>query len=110
MGTGALVLAVKDLDDQLLQSFPFEWVVKGEKLVEHAAQAPDIAFAVIFLLAADFRAERVRSTDGCLAALHRARQDARDTKIAEFGGSRGRHEDVLRFEITVENLAVVAVL
>jgi len=79
-------------------------------LVEDATEGPDITFLVIRLFLADFRREVIGRADGCLGAIISMLEDSSDAEIADFNLTALSHEDVLRLQVTMQDLAVMDVL
>ena len=87
-----------------------EGVLESAELIQDAAQGPDVRLVCVWLVLAYLRGHVVRR------ALHRegviggALQHLRDTKVSKFDGIILGQEYILRFEISVKNLATMNIL
>ena len=79
-------------------------------LVQDAAKRPNIRLLVVWLLLADLWRQVVRRTNGCLSAIIGVLEDPSDTEVSNLDLSTLRHEDVLCFQVSMEDLAVMYVL
>ena len=78
--------------------------------IKYAAQAPNITLLVVGFFLANFRGEIVGSTDGSLSAVIGMLKDSGDTEISYLYLICLSHEDVLSFQITVQDFTIVNVL
>lgn len=100
----------QDLEDEALHGVGVEGVAERAHLVEDAAEGPDVRLLVVGLLLADLRGQVVGRADGGLGAVVGVLEHSGDAEVADFDLSVLVHEDVLRLEVSVEDLAVVDVL
>jgi hypothetical protein len=85
-------------------------VSQSHHFIEYAAQAPNITLLIVGLFLANFRGEIVRCTDGCLGAVIGMLKDSGDTEVTYLYLICLCHEDILSFQITVQNFAIVNML
>ena len=79
-------------------------------LIQNAPKRPYIRLLIIGLLLADFGREVVRCTYGRLGTIVSMLEDTGDSEITNFDLSTLCHEDVLCFQITVEDFTIVNML
>ena len=78
--------------------------------VEQHAERPDVRFEVVRLTLNDLGREVVRCADYSLCLGARVRENASDAEVPELDDVTLCEEDILALEISVQHLAVVAVL
>ena len=89
------VVAPKNLDDEQLQAGALEGVLQRAQLVQHAAEAPNVAFVIVRLVLAYFRGEVVRRAHRGLGELRGAAEHLGHAKVSELAPAICRHEHVL---------------
>jgi len=83
---------------------------QSSELIEHAAQAPDVALVVVFFALHNFWRHIIRRTNARLRQLT-GRHHATDPKITNLDHRAVvRQEDVLRFKVAVEHVLAVDML
>ena len=83
---------------------------QGQHFVQNAPQAPNVRLLVVWFFLANFRGKVIRSSDGSRCAVIGVLEHSSNTEVSDFDLVRLSHEDVLSFQVSVEDLAVVDVL
>ena len=104
------VVSTQDLQDQPLHRVGIESMSQSHHLVQDAAKRPDVRLLVVGLLLTNFGREVVRSANSSLSAVIGVLKDSRNAEVTYLDLATLSHEDVLRLQISVENLSVVDVL
>ena len=82
---------------------------QGQHFVQDATKRPYVRFLIIRLLLANFRRKVVRRANSSLSAIICVLQDSSNAEIAYLDLATLSHENILRLEISVQNLSVVDV-
>jgi hypothetical protein len=104
------VSASQDLQDESLHGIGVKSMFESDHLVEDAPQTPNIRFLVVRLLLTDLGREVVRCANSCLRTVISVLEDPGNPEISNFDGSLLSHENVLSFQVSVEDLLVVNML
>ena len=102
--------ALQDFLDEAFHVLGVEGVVESGDLVENAAETPNIRFLVVRLFLADLRREIVRSADGGIGAVVGVLQYSGDAEVSNLDVSLRSEEDVLGFQIAMQDLFVMDVI
>lgn len=104
-------MAAEDGAEQLVHVAPGERRVERHDLVVNAAQTPDVALIVVASSAADLGRQVARRAHARLRHLARLVEHFGHPEVAELEDGRvGRHEDVARLDVAVQDLALVQVI
>ena len=85
-------------------------MTQSQHFVQYAAKRPDVGFLIVRLLLANFRRKVVGCTNSGLSAIISVLQNSCNAEITNLDLAALGHENVLRLEISVQNLSVVDVL
>jgi hypothetical protein len=85
-------------------------VPQSHHLIEDAAQAPDVTLLVIGFFLTDLWGEIVWGTDCSLGAVIRVLEYTSNTEVSYLNLVSLSHENILSFQITVQDLAIMNVL
>ena len=103
------VIASQDLEDQAFHRVSIKGMSQSDHLVQDATQWPNIWLLVVRLLLADLWREVVWCADSCLGTVVSVLEDTCNAEVSDLDLATLSHENVLRLEITVQNLPVVDV-
>lgn len=78
--------------------------------VENTTKTPNIAFAIVLLLLHNLRRHVVWSANSSLCLLHGPTKDPRNAEISHFNNPRAGEKNILRLEVSVQDLSVVDML
>jgi hypothetical protein len=84
-------------------------VAQSDHFVENAAEGPDVRLLIVWLLLTDLRRQIVRSTDSSLCAIVSVLEYSSNTEVTNLDLAVLRHEDVLSFQVSVQDLPVMNV-
>ena len=93
-----------------MQVLTVEGRAQRTHLIEKHAYAPDVSLVVISVALHDFWAQVVRSADDGSCHFSGGLKHSGDAEVAQFYESTIHKENVSGFDVTVEDLSVVAVL
>lgn len=101
---------LQDLLDQAFHVLGVKGVVESGDLIENAPKTPNIRFLIVRFLLANFRRKVVRSADGSIGAVVGVLQYSGDAEVSNLDVSLRREENVLRFQIAMQDLFVMDVI
>lgn len=104
------VFTLDDSLGQLMERLSVEGRLEGSHLVKQDTEGPDVRLKVVALTLDDLRGEVVRSSNDSLGSGTGVREDTSDSEISKLHDTALSQEDVLRLEITMEDLLIVSVL
>lgn len=110
MGRNILIFTLEDLFGELMERLRVEWWMKGAHFEEQDAEGPNVGFKAIWLILNDLRGEIVWRTNNRLCLRFGVAQDSCDTEISELDHVALRQENVLRLQISVQDLAIMDML
>ena len=84
--------------------------LQGGHFVKQDTQRPNVRLEAVALTANNLRRKVVRCADYCFGSRLCVGQDSSDAEVTKFEDSALGHEDVLRLQVSVQNLFVVSVL
>ena len=102
--------ALQDFLDEAFHVLGVEGVVESGDLVENASETPNIRLLVVRLFLADLRREIVGSADGSIGAVVGVLQYSGDAEVSNLDVSLRSEEDVLGFQIAMQDLFVMDVI
>lgn len=98
----------KDFEGEAVHGLGVEGVAEVAHFVEAAAHGPDIAFVGVGLVFEELGAHVVGGSDAGVGKVARGVEDLGDAEVAEADAAIFE-EDVLRFEVAVEDLLLMKV-
>ena len=104
------IASSQNLEHEAFHTVGVKGMPEGDHFVEDAAERPNVTFLIVWLFLANFWRKVVWSTDGSLGAIIGMLQNPGYTKITDFDKPFLRCENVLGFEISVENFPIVDML
>lgn len=101
------ILATDDLVCDLVEVLALKRFLQHYKLVEHDSDGPHISLGVVLLAHEDFRSHEEGGAARCHGFWIAAVELARDAEVTQLVNVVLRNENVLRLNVSVENVLVV---
>ena len=90
-----------------MATLALKWISKCDHLIENTTKAPDIRFLIVFFSLEYLGSHDEGSSYFCFCHIESLVHELRDTKISNFKLLISSDEDVVGFDIPVNNLFIV---
>ena len=104
-----LVVRLRYLGVDCMEAVAFEWAAEGAELIQDATQHPHVRFVVVFLSHANLGGQVVWRTRLSLGHVQRIVELLWDAKVTNFSFVVFGEEDVLRLDVSVNDVPLVDV-
>ena len=104
------VRASKNLQNQTFHRVGVKSMSQGHHLIENASHTPDVTFLVVRHFLTDLRRQVIWGSYRGLGTIISVLKNSSDSKVTNLDLSRICHENILSFQISVQNPPVVNML